>query len=76
MPGCSRLISRIITIHFSTCASMRESEAPVCEAMAFAEVVRLSDMMGIPLRFTQPRGFFAREFDRFLRFFGLSPSQS
>lgn len=55
---------------------MRKSETPLCESMEFAEVVRLSDMMDIPINSTQRQRFFAREFDRFLRFFGLSQSQS
>jgi hypothetical protein len=54
---------------------MRESEAPLCEAMKFAEVVRLSDMMGIPPNIYAATAVLAREFDRFLRFFGLSQSQ-
>jgi hypothetical protein len=53
---------------------MRESEAPLCEAMEFAEVMRLSDMMGIPLNLRSDCGL-AREFDQFLRFFGLSLSE-
>ena len=53
---------------------MRESEAPLCEAMEFTEMMRLSDMMGIPLNLRSDCGL-AREFDQFLRFFGLSLSQ-
>jgi len=50
---------------------MRKSEVPLCEAIDFSEVMKLCDIIRTPVN-SCGITVLAWEFDRFLRFFGLS----